>query len=776
MKFLIFILLFINTASLAQQLQGVVLDEETGEPLIGVNIKSGSVGTSSDTHGLFNLKLSKGEHQVTFTYIGYQSQVINVVINGDSRLEITMKPVSITTGEVVITARAENENIIKSIDQVSLSKEEMESLPAIMGQVDVVKSLQLLPGIQSAGEGNTGIFVRGGAIDQNLILLDGAPIYNIGHLFGFFSLFNPSIVREANLIKGGIPTSYGGRLSSILEVKSRPGNFRKYLGEASIGVVAGNIMLEGPLIKEKVSFLVSGRRTYIDLVSQAVTNDRTIFNTGIDYFFHDINARLDWRISQNSSLSLSHYSGEDDFLFNGVTSMENTMSWRNNISSMQWEYDFRQKGLLRAQIYRSHYDMNFGAAINDYLFNIISDIEDIGAKIDFEWQLEHHRLKAGTEVIHHRFLPNQMRANTSDIDFDFVEQEPLPARETAVYLYDNYQVNDRLSLNGGIRWSLYQQLGPLQRYITDPYLQITDTVHYEPNEVITSYQNWEPRLSITYLLNQSASLKASYDKTYQYVHMAPISSISLPTDVWVPSSETIQPQSAHQYSLGYFQNLEENVWETSLMAYYKTMQNQIEYRDGVIVGYSKGFNFDDNFIFGRGQSYGLELFVKKKKGKATGWVSYTLSRTTRSFPDINQGRTFPAKYDRLHNLSVVGNYKLNDRWRLSSVFAYATGNALTLPVGRYIINGNLINEYQGRNTFRMPAYHRLDFSATWQGKIKKGVQVSWVFSVYNLYNRRNPYYIFFETKGNINDYYLEVNARKVSLFPIIPSIAYQIKF
>jgi len=776
MKIFLLLFMLISSASWAQTLQGTVVDEITNEPLIGVNIKSKTKGTSSDLQGSFVIKLPAGTHELTFSYIGYVSQVINVTVNDNSTIEVSLKPTSLTTGEVVITGKAANENIIKTIDQITLSSEDIENLPAMMGQVDVVKSLQLLPGIQSSGEGNTGIFVRGGAIDQNLILFDGAPIYNIGHLFGFFSLFNHTIVREANLIKGGMPTSFGGRLSSILEVKSQPGNFRKFKGEASIGFVAGNLMLQGPIINDKISFMVSGRRTYIDLISEAVTNERTIFNTGIDYFFYDLNARLDWRISEKDNLSASHYSGKDDFLFNGVTSMENTMNWRNNISSMQWEHALNQNGLFTAQIYRSRYDMSFGALISDYSFNIISEIDDIGAKLHLDYQLNDHALKAGAEVIHHRFLPNQTRANAFDAELDFVEQEYLPARESATYIYDNFQITPSISIAGGIRWSLYQQLGPLQQYTTDPSLQITDTVFYENNEVIASYQNWEPRISLKYLINESASVKASYDRNYQNVHMAPISSISLPTDVWVPSSEIIKPQSANQYSLGYFQNLQDNTWETSLTAYYKTMQNQIEYRDGVIVGYSKGFNFDDNFIFGNGQSYGLELFIKKKQGKATGWVSYTLSRTTRSFPDINQGQAFPAKYDRLHNLAVVGNYKINDRWRLSSVFSYATGNALTLPVGRYIIDGNIINEYQGRNTFRMPAYHRLDFSATWQAKPNKGFQASWVFSIYNLYNRRNPYYIFFDTQGNINDYYLEVNARKVSLFPIIPSVAYQIKF
>jgi len=776
MKILSFLFILISSTSWAQVLQGTVVDDATGEPLIGVNIKSELRGTSSDIHGSFTLRLPAGDHQMTFSYIGYQSQVINVIVNGESNIEVALKPISLTTDEVVISGKAVNENILRTVDQLSLSKDEMESLPAILGEVDLVKSLQLLPGIQSSGEGNTGIFVRGGAIDQNLVLFDGAPIYNIGHLFGFFSLFNHTIVREANLIKGAMPTSYGGRLSSVLEVKSQPGNFRSLQGEASLGLIAGNLMVEGPIIKDKLSFIVSGRRTYIDMVSDAVTKHNTIFNTGIDYFFYDINLRADWRISKKDNLSVSHYSGKDDFSYNGVANLKNSINWQNQITSLQWEHDFNSKMLLTARAYKSEYNMQFGANISDYYFNIISEIEDIGGKLNLDWRLGDHQMKIGAEYIQHQFLPNQTRANASDVELDFPLQEHLPAREMAAYWYNDFKLNSKISFAGGLRLSLYHQLGPLQQYVTDPSLQITDTLNYDKNEVIASYQNLAPRLAIKYIVNESASIKAAYDKTFQYVHMAPISSISMPTDIWVPSSNAIKPQSANQFSLGYFQNLDDNTWETSLMAYYKTMQNQIEYRDGVIVGYSKGFNFDDNFIFGQGQSYGAELFVKKKQGKATGWVSYTLSRTIRSFSDINQGRFFPAKYDRLHNLSIVGNYKLNERWSLSSVFAYATGNALTLPVGRYIIDGNIVNEYQGRNTFRMPAYHRLDFSATWKGKPINGLQSSWVFSIYNVYNRRNPYYIFFETKGNINDYYLEVNARKVSLFPILPSIAYQLKF
>lgn len=769
-------------ASQAQEtfsVSGTVKDAETGEAMPGVSVylAGQQKGVVTNENGAYLLETGKGRHEIRYSFLGYKIFILTVSVESKVLKDIFLEPSPIRTKEVTVSGRRPQENLLKNTDEIVISKEEMKDLPYLLGQPDPLKMLQLLPGVQSNGEGNNGIFVRGGAIDQNLILLDKAPVYNTGHLFGFFSLFNHSVIDQVNLIKGGIPASYGGRLSSVLEINTRSGDFKRYRGEGSIGVVAGNFSLEGPLVKDKSSFIICGRRTYIDLLSKLVTRDPTIFNTGIDYFFDDLNLKADFRLSPRNQLAFSAFTGTDDFLFYGKNNLTNSIRWKNHTASVQWNHFYSPKVYHTTSVYGTSYKMDFAAGINEYVFNIHSAIQDYGTKT--EWFIEtipDHRLSFGLEYMHHALVPNNIKAQGADVEFTFTEQEKLNNQEEALFINDEFQISDKLMISGGLRLAAYQQLGPFTRYSSDQSMTLQDTIRYRKNETIINYFNLDPRFSAVYQLSEKSSLKAAYDRMHQYLHMAPVSSVSLPTDVWVPSSEKIKPQQGTQYSLGFFHNMLNNSIESSVTAYYKTMNRQIEYRDGVIVGYSKGYNFDDSFIFGKGRSYGLEMFLKKKEGKLTGWLSYTLSRTTRTFEEINQGQTFAAKYDRLHNFSWVNNYKLNSRWTLSGVFTYSTGNALTLPVGRYIISGNIINEYQGRNTFRMPAYHRMDVSASWQAAKRKNFESFLVFSVYNLYNRKNPYYIFFKTEGNVNDYYLKVSLEKVSLFPIIPSIAYQFKF
>jgi hypothetical protein len=761
------------------KLSGQVTSAENGEPLFGVSvfIQDTRQGVSTNMEGAYLLELDTGTYQLHYSYLGYQKKSLLLELKTDQTVSVALEPSLLQTEEVMVSSRRVTENLDKTVDNISISREEIKKLPYLLGEVDPIKTLQLLPGVQSNGEGNNGLFVRGGGVDQNLILLDQAPVYNTGHLFGFFSLFNHAVLKNVNLIKGGIPARYGGRLSSILEIKTRAGSFKQFKGEGSLGVVSGNLMLEGPLARNKSSFIVSGRRTYIDLLSKTFTKDPTIFNTGLDYFFDDLNARIDYKPGPKDQLSLSGFSGTDDFSFQGKNSLSNTIRWKNYTSSLEWDHFYNEEDYLTVGLFASSYKMNFSASINEYVFSIFSSIEDYGARATWViGSLPNHSVSFGAEYIRHGLVPNNMKANGADVSFTFTEQEKLHNQEQALFVQDEIQISSKLSMAAGLRFSSYQQLGPFTSYITDEGLTIVDTLSYRPNTVIQAYWNIDPRLSFNFRLKENASLKASYDRMHQYLHMAPVSSVSLPTDVWVPSSARLKPQRASQYSLGYFRNFPKQSLETSASAYYKSMNRQIEYRDGVIVGYSKGHNYDDSFIFGTGSSYGLELFLKKDIGKLTGWLSYTLSRTTRKFDDINQGNSFAAKYDRLHNFSWVNAYQLNERWSFSGVFTYSTGNALTLPVGRYIINGNIINEYSGRNTFRMPPYHRLDLSATYTVQKRKNFESYWVFSVYNAYNRKNPYYIYFDTKGNVNDYYLEVSLEKVSLFPIIPSVAYQFKF
>ncbi len=775
-------LLFLTQQAYSQpmmvKISGVVSDGENGMALPGANIlfKDAGAGISADAEGMFVISIPKGNYTLMVSYIGYQTYVENFVADTDKTIKIIISPEVITTEEVVITGNRPQENILKMVDNISLNRDEINAAPQLFGQTDIIKTLQMLPGVQGNGEGNTGIYVRGGAIDQNLIVLDHAPVYNTGHLFGFFSLFNPSGISDVELIKGGIPASWGGRLSSVLKIESRSGSFEEFKGEAGIGLISGDIVIEGPLKKQKSSFILTARRTYIDLISKAITGDPTIFNTGLDYYFDDVNAKLDFKISEKNRISLSGYTGNDDFLFQGKNSLKNTIRWQNTTGSIIWDHYYNDRFYHNSIFYTSKYRLNFSAGINNYLFKMSSFIKDTGIKQQWTLSGKRGQLEFGGELIYHQLEPNNMQAKTEDVDFKFSNQETLKSLEEAAYISGEHQVSKNLKFAAGIRFSFYQQLGPFTRYKIDESMTILDTTFYGNNKIIHTDSHLEPRFSARYQTSRSSSIKISYDRMAQYLHMAPVTSISLPTDVWVSGSEKIKPQLSDQYSLGYFRNFDDNKSETSASVYFKSMKNQIEYRDGVIVGYSKGYNYDDNFIFGTGRAYGLELFIKKNSGRLNGWISYTLSRTEKTLDEINSGRTFASKYDRLHNVSVVNSYSLNRKWSCSVVFVYSTGNTLTLPVGRYIINGNIINEYAGRNTFRMPSYHRIDISAKYILHDSDKNKSELVFSVYNLYNRKNPYYVYLQTDGSVDDYYLNVELKKVSLFPILPAVSWRLYF
>ncbi|HTJ51186.1 MAG TPA: TonB-dependent receptor, partial [Cyclobacteriaceae bacterium] len=629
--------------------------------------------------------------------------------------------------------------------------------------------------VQTAGEGSTGYYVRGGAIDQNLMLLDNATVYNPSHLFGFFSIFNGTVVNSLEMFKSGIPSYYGGRLSSVTKVTTRKGDAEKFRAEGGIGIIATNILFEGPIVKNKGSFLIAARRTYVDFFAQKL-HDASILKRDINYYFYDLNVNMDYNITSKDNLSLRSYSGKDKFHYNTSADFTNAITWSNKTLALHWLHNFSDATYSDLSLQGSIYTMRFGAAINDYAFNVNSNIKDMGFTYQFNTAVKKHEISYGFSYIHHAVSPNNINAYSSDVELTVSPHLKLQGVEGAFFINDKIKISDALELSAGMRLSGYSQVGPFTRYLEDENFQILDTIRYKKNYWITKYVNPEPRVAFRYKLDNTSSVKLSYDRTYQYMHMAPLSSVSLPLDIWVPSSAVVKPQFANQYSVGYFRNFLDNLVETSATVYYKDMHNQIEYRQGVIVGYSKGVNYDDNFVFGRGTSYGSEFFIKKSKGKLNGQLAYTLSRTVRKFPDLNNGKTFPAKYDRLHDLSVMMNYVHNSKWTFSTVFVYATGNALNLPVARYIIQGNVVNEYGSRNSYRMPSYHRMDIGITYTLKKSKEFESYLILSVYNVYNRRNPYYIYFETKGNLKNYELSTSIKQVSLFPVIPSITYRFKF
>jgi hypothetical protein len=772
------LLLLCVTKGVAQEviLSGYIREAASDKALPGCTVFVEAVGrgTSADTSGFYNLTLPAGRYEVAFSFMGYRREIRHIDLQSSQRLNISLQSETTTLSEVEVTSSHPDESLTSTeTGHIILQKKDIEKLPYLLGEVDPIRMLQLMPGVQTSGEGSTGFYVRGGAVDQNLMLLDHSTVYNPSHLFGFFSIFNGSTVQNLEMYKSGIPSNYGGRLSSVTKVTTRSGNDQLIKGQAGLGAVAANFLVEGPLKKNKSSFLFAARRTYVDMFARGL-RELNLVKKFLNYYFYDININVDYKLSPRDRLFVRTYYGKDDFNHDKV-SFSNVITWKNKTGSLTWQHAGKLL-FTDLSIHASGYDMSLGANISTYAFNIKSDIKDVGITYQFQLATDRHDLSWGFDYTRHSLRPNNVSAASDNVAFNLGTALKLKADEASLFVSDRVAWTDRLEMNVGLRLSAYSQLGSFTRYIEDDHFQILDTVSYGKNKRIKNYYNFEPRVAFRYSLTPTSSFKISYDKTVQYMHMAPLSSVSLPLDIWVPSSSVIKPQVAHQFSAGYSRNFHDNQWETSVVLYYKNMQRQIEYRDGVIIGYSKGFNYDDSFVFGHGTSYGSEFSVRKPKGRISGQLSYTLSRTTRTFKDLNSGRSFSAKYDRLHDLSVLTNFDLNSKWTFSSVFVYGTGNALNLPIARYVLQENVINEYGARNSFRMPAYHRLDLAATFTGQKKSRWQSFWVFSVYNVYSRRNPYYIYFETEGNLEEPELKTSIKQVSLFPIIPTITYRIEF
>lgn len=773
------IILTVKTASgQSIQLSGTIYDEQSGEPLPGVNIRNldGNYGTVSNVAGFYQLNITAGSQHLIFSFMGYRTDTVNLQEIRGNKLDYRMVPENIMTEEVVITADAPRQKLVSTVDIHTLSAADMQDIPYLMGEADPVKAVQLLPGVQAAGEGNTGYTVRGGTLDQNLILIDDAPVYNAGHLFGFFSVFNGNVIDKVSMIKGGVPAEYGGRLSSVLDIRTKAGNYEQWKGAGSLGLIAANLQLEGPIVKDRASLMVAGRRTYYDLFTGALQNS-SLLKTDLNYFFHDVNIRLETKIGDRHKLSLSGYTGKDFFLYKSKSAFSNDMVWTNKVASAKWHFAISPDWFAETTAYSSRYQMKLQAGIASYHLGIHTAVTENGLKQHFiRYTDKGGEMSFGWLLSQQTFMPNSVNASADGQDLKLQDNIFLHARNAVTYFNYRFGLGKNLKVNTGLRVGYYQHIGPFSSFISQAG-QVTDTVSYQKGEKVYNDWYWEPRLALTYQLGESSSLKLSYDLMHQHSHMVPMSSTSLPTDSWVTSSQKVAPQQGTQYSLGYFTYLNSQQYALSAIGFYKQMKGQVEYQNGSLFGYSKGLNYDDNYVFGEGRAAGLEWLLEKKQGKLRGQLAYTLSRTTRKFPDLNGGKTFPAKYDRRHDLSLTGKYLLSPRWTFSSIWVYTSGNTMTLPVGRYMINGNVVNEYNGRNNFRMPAYHRFDLSATYVPiQQHKNYKTSWVFSIYNLYSRMNPYFIYFDVKGNLQKYELKIKAQQVSLFPIIPTLTYRAKF
>lgn len=768
-----------KSASGKHTISGYVKDETTGEYMIGANvyIKELMKGTSTNLYGFYSLTLKEGNYTLVISYLGYGDIEQEIELTKNIRINRSLKSKAILAKEFEVTGERNDANVQSAeMGVIELEVEKIKTLPAFLGEIDVLKTIQLLPGVQSATEGSSGFYVRGGGPDQNLILLDEAVVYNAAHLFGFFSIFNADAVKKVELIKGNIPAQYGGRLASVLNITMKEGNSKKYEVDGGIGLISSRLTVQGPIKKDTSSFIISGRRTYIDILMKPFIPESSPFS-GSGYYFYDLNTKINYRLSDKDRLFMSGYFGRDVFTYNNDDNgFSVKIPWGNATTSFRWNHLFNDKLFLNTTVLFSDYQFEFVGAQSDFEFKLHSGIRDWNAKLDFNYFPSiRHNVKFGMNYIYHTFIPGTVTAKSNEVEFDTGDIIKYYAHDGAAYINDEFDLNDKIRINAGLRYSLFQHIGPFERFSKDQAGNVTNSEVYAKGEKVATYQGLEPRFTFRYSFNTRSSFKAGYTHNYQYIHLASLSALSLPTDVWVPSTDKVKPQIGTQYAIGYFRNFKENQFETSVELYYKEMDNLVEYKEGALPEENINDNPDNQFTFGKGTSYGAELFIKKRTGNTTGWIGYTWSKTMRVFPEINDGEEFPAKFDRLHDLSIIASHEIK-RWTFSAVFVYATGNSLTLPVSRYVIEGQIVNEYGVRNSVRMKSYHRLDVSATLKGKERKKFRSSWNFSVFNVYNRANPFFIYFDNEGDLDKGTLKITAKQVSLFPILPSITWNFEF
>jgi hypothetical protein len=772
LKVIIFILTGFSISLYGQgklSVSGFVKDANTGETLTGaaVYIKSESnLGASTNTYGFYTLRLTPGDYTIVFAYLGYADQERKVSLTKDLSLNIDLSE-GVEMGEVVIEAEAADKNVSGTqMGEIILPIEKIQKIPALMGEVDLLKALQLLPGVQSAGEGSSGFFVRGGGPDQNLVLLDEALVYNSGHLFGFFSVFNSDAIKSANLIKGGMPAQYGGRLSSVVDIQMKEGNNKNYQVDGGIGLIASRLTVQGPIVPEKSSFIISSRRTYaLDLAQPAIK--KTDF-AGTNYYFYDLNTKANYIFSEKDRVFFSAYFGRDVLKFRTPgRAFTFDLPYGNATGTLRWNHLFNNRLFVNTSIVYNDYDFTFKAGFDDFSLKLFSGVRDWNGKIDFDYfPSNNHAIKFGVQSTYHRLTPSVANAQQGDETFTN-NKEAIPAWETGFYVSDDIKVSERIKIQAGLRWSIFTQMGPYTA---------SSGVKYLKGEEVVTYNGLEPRLSWRYAFNASNAIKGGVTVSNQYLHLVSNSSSTLPADVWVSSTERIKPQRGEQYALGYFKNLKKNMYEISTEIYFRTLRNQLDYGESYVQNAAD--DLEQQFISGSGRAYGAELLIRKNEGKLTGWIGYTRARTERKFAEINGGAYYPAVYDRTHDLSVVVNYDKGKKWDFSGVFVFGTGRAYTPIESIYLIDQRVVTNYAPRNSSRLPDYHRIDLSANYRPKKEegKGFYSYWTFSVYNVYNRRNPFFINYEFDTDVKTGVLSASAYKVSLFPVIPSVTWNFKW
>ena len=781
----IWLLLFSALASRGQQItvNGHVMSHKSGEALIGANvyIKGTSRGTSTNTYGFYSMTLDKGTQTLVYTYVGYRPKELTLQLKGDTTLNVELPHKTTELQEVVITGDQPNENVTSmGMSMEKLSSRTISKIPVLMGETDMIKSLQLLPGVKNTGSLSSGMSVRGGGRDQNLLLLDEAPVYNASHLGGIFSVFNNDAIKNVELYKGKIPTRYGGRLSSLIDIRMKDGNMKEFSAEGGMGLISSRLTLESPILKNRGSVMVSGRRTYMDAVIKAARkisgSDRI---NEIPFHFYDLNAKANYRINKNNRVYLSGYFGRDVFSYSTNPNNQSRFNWGNYTGTLRWNHLFSRKLFSNFTLMASNYDylldneLTVGRDEKTFAFEYKAFVKDYTLRADFGYYLnQNNTLRFGIKTTRHDFNVGEVEGRQDTVRFQFTMPR-VNSIESAVYLSNQQEFNDRLSIKYGLRYSLFLNTGPATVHQVNDQYEVTGVKSHGRGEIYNTYGGLEPRIGMNYTLSSRHSIKASYSRTRQYLLIASNSNTGTPLDVWISANPNIKPQIADQYSLGYFRNFWDNRLETSLEIYYKNMKHLVAFDEFA----QPQFNPDmaEDLRFGSGKAYGLELMIKKPSGRLSGWISYSYSRSLRKIEDIQEKNWYPSPYDRPHDLSLVAMWDITPRISLSANWTIKSGRPLNAPASRYEYGNLVIPYYTGRNQDRMPTYHRLDLGLTLEGKNKpeKNYHGEWVLSIYNAYAHENADAIDF-IQNRDNQY--ETIAMRTTYFSIFPSVTYNFKF
>ena len=752
-------IIVLGLTAVAQKItiSGYIKDAATKEALIGASVVNANTqrGTSTNQYGFFSLSVSVVDTiELIISYAGYTIQAKKVMVKNNLQLTILLESSKENLAEVVVVSGKNNRNVQKAqMGVIDVPLKAIKNLPVLFGERDVLKIIQLLPGVHGGQEGTTGFYVRGGNLDQNLVQLDEATVYNPNHLFGLFSTFNVNAINNVRLIKGGFPAEFGGRLSSILDITMKEGNKTKYQVEGGLGLLSNNLTLQGPIKKNKSSFIISARQSHINIFLKRLTSSSN------SYKFYDINAKMNYELGKKDHLYFSFFKGNDKANYTELNSLNYEVDFGNTTGTLRWNHLIGSKIFSNTSFIYNDYHLALSTSQNNFYSLLYTGIRDFTAKTDFTISPgTKHKIKAGFTFTRHQLAPASFsariprRGNRLTLNMDSINK--LNSAEMAFYAGDEFDASEKLSINYGVRIPVFTANSKIYSFI-------------------------EPRITIKLSTGSNASVKASYTKMNQFLHLIPNATAGLPTDIWIPSSNKTKPQSATQYAIGYFKNFKNNEIETSVEVYYKKMNNQALFGEGKQLRLK--VNLDSLLVYGQGESYGAEFFVKKNTGKLTGWISYTLSKTTQQFKELNFGAAFPFKYDKRHSLSVTASYQISKRWSLNTVFVYSSGVAFTIPTGRIsTLNSGSIFEgnyyvYDGRNNYRLAPYHRLDISATYKKAVKlfkKPFEYEFVIGAYNVYSRQNPYFVYFE----IDALTTKTTAKQVSLLPIIPGISFNFKF